>query len=160
MSSKDIEKMFVGQPIFKQLTNFIQKNKFDILAKKHQTHRYYTAFPAWTQLMTMLFGVFSRCDSMGEICEGMLAMQGKLNHLGRDKSPAKSTAGDGLRERDNEFFKDFYFLLLKHYEPLLSVSRINKISFKKLFIFDSSTIRLFSQVTKGVKLSNNLLSTC
>lgn len=47
------------------------------------------------------------------------------------------------------FFKDFYFLLLKHFEPLLSVSRIDKISFDKLFI-DSSTIRLFSQVMKGV----------
>ena len=42
------------------------------------------------------------------------------------------------------------FLLLKYFEPLLSVSRIDKISFDKLFIFDSSTIRLFSQVVKGV----------
>jgi hypothetical protein len=150
MSSKDIEKKFVGQPIFKQLIDFIPKNKFDILARERQTDRYYKSFSGWTQLVTMLFGVFSRCDSMGEICDGMLAMQGKLNHLGLDKSPAKSTAGDGLRERDNEFFKDFYFLLLKHFEPLLSVSRIDKISFDKLFIFDSSTIRLFSQVMKGV----------
>lgn len=150
MSFKDIEKKFVGQPIFKQLIDFIPKNKFDLLSKKHQVDRYYKAFPAWTQLVTMLFGVFTRCDSMGEICDGMLAMQGKLNHLGLEKSPAKSTAGDGLRDRDNEFFKDFYFLLLKHFEPLLSVSRIDKISFEKLFIFDSSTIRLFSQVMKGV----------
>lgn len=150
MSSKDIEKKFVGQPIFKQLIDFIPKNKFDILAQKHQTDRYYKSFSAWTQLVTMLFGVFSRCDSMGEICDGMLAMQGKLNHLGLSSSPAKSTAGDGLRERDNEFFKDFYFLLLKHFEPLLSVSRIDKISFDKLYIFDSTTIRLFSQIMKGV----------
>jgi hypothetical protein len=150
MSSKDIEKKFVGQPIFKQLIDFIPKNKFDILAQKHQTDRYYKSFSAWTQLVTMLFGVFSRCDSMGEICDGMLAMQGKLNHLGLSSSPAKSTAGDGLRERDNEFFKDFYFMLLKHFEPLLSVSRIDKISFNKLYIFDSTTIRLFSQIMKGV----------
>lgn len=150
MSFKDNEKKFVGQPIFKQLIDFIPKGKFDLLAKQHQTDRYYKAFPAWTQLVSMLFGVFSRCDSMGEICDGMLAMQGKLNHLGLDRSPAKSTAGDGLRERDNEFFKELYFLLLKHFEPLLSVSRIDKVSFKKLFIFDSSTIRLFSQVMKGV----------
>lgn len=150
MSSKDIEKKFVGQPIFKQLIDFIPQNKFDLLAQKHQTDRYYKAFPAWTHLVTILFGVFSRCDSMGEICDGMLAMQGKLNHLGLDKSPAKSTAGDGLRERDNDFFKEFYFLLLKHFKPLLSVSRIDKISFDKLFIFDSSTIRLFSQVMQGV----------
>jgi hypothetical protein len=150
MSSKDIEKKFVGQPIFKQLIDFIPKNKFDILAQKHQTDRYYKSFSAWTQLVTMLFGVFSRCDSMGEICDGMLAMQGKLNHLGLSSSPAKSTAGDGLRERDNKFFKDFYFMLLKHFEPLLSVSRIDKISFDKLYIFDSTTIRLFSQIMKGV----------
>jgi hypothetical protein len=150
MSSKDIEKKFVGQPIFKQLIDFLPKNKFDILAQKHQTDRYYKSFTSWTQLVTMLFGVFSRCDSTGEICDGMLAMQGKLNHLGFNSSPAKSTVGDGLRDRDNDFFKEFYFLLLKHFEPLLSVSRIDKISFDKLFIFDSTTIRLFSQIMKGV----------
>ncbi len=150
MSTKDIEKKFVGQPIFKQLVDFIPKGKFDLLAQKHQTDRYYKAFPAWTQLILMLFGVFSRCDSMGEICDGMLGMQGKLNHLGLERSPAKSTAGDGLRERDNEFFRELYFLLLKHFEPLLSVSRIDKVSFDKFFIFDSSTIRLFSQIMKGV----------
>jgi Transposase DDE domain/Domain of unknown function (DUF4372) len=150
MRSKDIEKKFVGQPIFKQLVDLLPKSKFDILALEHKTDRYYKAFPSWTQLVTMLFGVFSRCDSMGEICDGMLAMQGKLNHLGLDKSPAKSTAGDGLRERDEKFFQEFYFLLLKYFESILSVSRIDKISFEKLFIFDSSTIRLFSQVMKGV----------
>ena len=101
MSSKDVEKKFVYQPIFKQLIDFIPKNKFDILARERQTDRYYRSFPGWTQLVTMLFGVFSRCDSMGEICDGMLAMQGKLNHLGLDKSPAKSTTSDGLRERNN-----------------------------------------------------------
>ena len=150
MSSKDTEKMFVGQPVFKQLIDFLPKNKFDLLANEHKTDRYYKSFPAWTQLVTMLFGVLSRCDSMGEVCDGLLAMQGKLNHLGLSCAPAKSTAGDGLRERDNEFFKEFYFLLLKHFEPTLSVSRIDKVSFEKLFIFDSSTIKLFSDVMKGV----------
>lgn len=150
MSSKDNEKKFVGQPIFKQLIDFLPKNKFNILAQTHKTDHYYKAFPAWTELVTLLFGVFSRCDSMGEICDGMLAMQGKLNHLGLIASPAKSTAGDGLRKRDNKFFKEFYFLLIKHFQATLSVSRIDKISFEKLFIFDSSTIKLFSDVMKGV----------
>ena len=81
MSSKDIEKKFVGQPIFKQLIALLPKSKFDLLALEHQTDRYYKSFSAWTQLQTMLFGLFSRCDSMGEICDGMLAMQGKLNHF-------------------------------------------------------------------------------
>jgi hypothetical protein len=150
MSSKNTEKNFIGQPIFKQLIDFIPKNKFDLLVNKHQSDRYYKTFDSWTQLMTMLFGIFSRCDSMGEICDGMRGLAGKLNHLGMEKSPAKSTAGDGLRERDNEFFKEVYFMLLEHFKPLLSVSQIDNVSFAKLFIFDSSTIRLFSDIMKGV----------
>jgi len=47
MSSKDIEKKFVGQPIFRQIIDFIPKSKFDLLAKEHQTDRYYKSFPAW-----------------------------------------------------------------------------------------------------------------
>lgn len=148
--SKTISNNLVGQPIFKQLIDFIPKNKFDRLVQKYQTDRYYKTFDSWTQLVTMLFGVLSRCDSMGEITDGMQGLAGKLNHLGLDSSPAKSTAADGLRERDNEFFKEIYFMLLQHFKPLLSVSRIDNVSFAKLFIFDSSTIRLFSDIMKGV----------
>ena len=54
MSSKDTEKNFVGQPIFKQPVDLLPKSKFDILALEHKTDRYYKAFPAWTQLVTML----------------------------------------------------------------------------------------------------------
>ncbi|WP_228527614.1 hypothetical protein [Pararhodonellum marinum] len=48
------------------------------------------------------------------------------------------------------FFCDVYFMLLEHLRPLLSVSRIDKVTFSKLFIFDSTTIRLFSDIMKGV----------
>lgn len=150
MSNKDKEKKLVGQPIFKQLMDFLPRGKFNTLALQHKTDRYYKAFDAWTQLTTMLFGILSRCDSMGEICDGMLSLQGKLNHLGLSSSPAKSTAADGLRDRNNEFFKQFYFLLIEHFKPILSVSQIDKVSFKELFIFDSTTIKLFSDVMKGV----------
>lgn len=150
MRDKNKDKNLVGQPIFKQLLAFIPRNKFDLLVSKHKSDHYYKVFDAWTQLMTMLFGIFSRCDSMGEICDGMQSLAGKLNHLGLQKSPAKSTAGDGLRGRSNDFFKDVYFMLLDHFKPILSVSRMDNVSFAKFFIFDSSTIRLFSDIMKGV----------
>ena len=148
--SKDNEKNLVGQPIFKQIINLLPKEKFDVLVQKMSSDRYYKTFTSWNQLVTMLFGIFSRCDSMGEVCDGMQAMQGKLNYLGMESSPAKSTAGDGLRSRTNELFKEFYFELLEYFTPLLSVSRIKDISFEKFFIFDSTTIRLFSDIMKGV----------
>lgn len=150
MSNKSTEKKLVGQPIFKQLINFIPRDKFDVLVRMHKSDRYYKTFDSWTQLTTLLFGIFSRCDSMGEICDGMRGLAGKLNYLGMEQSPAKSTAADGLRGRSNDFFREVYFMLLEHFKPLLSASRIDNVSFSKLFIFDSSTIRLFSDVMKGV----------
>jgi transposase len=98
----------------------------------------------------MLYGVFSRCDSMGELCDSMRALGGNLNYLGLDRSPAKSTAGDALRDRPNELFRDFYLALLKHFEQVLSVSRIADVKFDKFYAFDSTTITLFSQVMQGV----------
>jgi len=73
-----------------------------------------------------------------------------LSYLGLDSSPAKSTAGDGLRNRDNELYRDFYFKLIDHFSMDLSVSRIDGISFEKFYSFDSTTISLFSDVMKGV----------
>jgi hypothetical protein len=137
MTIKDSSKNLVGQPIFKQLIDFIPKSVFDVLVIKHSIDKHYRTFPAWTQLVTMLFGIFSRCDSMGEICDAMMGLQGKLNHLGLKSSPAKSTAGDGLRERNNIFFEDLYFKLLDHFKPILSVSRI-----KKRFVQGSVYLRL------------------
>ena len=147
---KDISKHLVGQPIFKQIIDLLPKNKFDCLVSEKCSDKYYKTFTSWDQLVTILFGILSRCDSMGEVCNAMVGLQGKLNQLGMDSSFAKSTAGDGLRNRDNELFKEFYFKLIEHFESILSVSRIEKVSFEKLFIFDSTTIRLFSDIMKGV----------
>ena len=147
---KDIEKNLVGQPIFKQVMDSLPRNKFDLLVSKHKSDRYYKTYSSWDQLVTMLFGIFSRCDSMGEVCDAMKTLQGKLSYLGLDSSPAKSTAGDGLRDRGNELFKDFYFELIKHFEPLLSVSRKPGVSFTHFYAFDSTTISLFSDIMKGV----------
>ncbi len=147
---KDTTKNLVGQPIFKQVIKMLPKEQFNFLVKQCDSDRYYKSFFSWEQLVVMLFGIFSRCDSMGEVCDGMRALAGKLNYLGMDSAPSKSTAGDALRDRDNEIFKQYYFALIKYFEPLLSVSRKEKISFEKFYAFDSTTISLFSDVMKGV----------
>jgi len=96
---KDNEIKFVGQPILKQILRLIDTVNIQGLINKHQSDRYYKAFKTRAQIVTMLFGILSRCDSMTEICEGLRALRGKLNHLGLANAPAKSTASDGLRNR-------------------------------------------------------------
>lgn len=148
--SKNTEIKFVGQPIFKQVIKLLDAINIASIVKKHDADRYYKAFKAKTQLYTMLFGIISRCDSMTEICEGLRALVGKLNHLGFDKAPAKSTACDGLRNRDNKFFENVYFSLVSHYKSFLSDSRTFGLTFKEVLLIDSTTIRLFSDILKGV----------
>jgi len=147
---KNKEIKFVGQPIFKQIINLIDAISINDLVKKHKADHYYKAFKAKAQLITVLFGILSRCDSMTEICEGLRALGGKLNHLGLERSPAKSTACDGMRNRDNKFFEDVYFGLVQHYKSFLSDSRTYGLTFKEILLIDSTTIRLFSDILKGV----------
>lgn len=141
---------FVGQPIFKQVINLIEKVNISSIIKAQDSDRYYKAFKSRTHLITMLFGILSRCDSMTETCEGLRALGGKLNHLGLEKAPAKSTASDGLRNRDNRFFEDLYFALVDKYQSFLSDSRTYGLTFKEVLLIDSTTIRLFSDILKGV----------
>ena len=147
---KITEIKLVGQPIFKQIMNLVDKVDIQGLIRKHESDYYYKSFKTRTHLFTMLFGILSRCDSMTEVCEGLRAMGGKLNHLGMDQAPAKSTACDGLRNRNHKFFEDLYFTLVKHYHSFLSDSRTYGLTFKEVLIIDSTTIRLFSDILKGV----------
>jgi len=147
---KNSEIRFVGQPIFKQIINLIDDFDLKGLILKHNSDYYYKAFKARTQLITMMFGILSRCDSMTEICEGLRAMGGKLNHLGLEKAPAKSTASDGLRNRSHKFFEELYFSLVKKHQSFLSDSRTFGLTFKEVLLIDSTTIRLFSDILKGV----------
>lgn len=147
---KNSEIKLVGQPIFKQILDLLRAINLDGLVKKHDADRYYKSFKAKTHLITMLFGILSRCDSMREICEGMRALKGKLNHLGLRSSPAKSTACDGLRNRSDKFFEEVYFSLVKRYRSFLSDSRTFGLTFKEILLIDSTTIRLFSDLLKGV----------
>ncbi len=87
---------------------------------------------------------------MTEICEGLRALGGKWNHLGFQKAPAKSTSSDGLRNRPHKFFEELYFSLVKKYQGFLSDSRTFAFTFKEVLLINSTTIRLFSDILKGV----------
>ena len=87
--NKDKEIKLVGQPILKQITKLIDRIDLSGIIKKNNSDYYYKTFNTRTQLITMLFGIFSRCDSMTEITEGMRALGGKAKTL-QKKGTGKS----------------------------------------------------------------------
>lgn len=149
--SESTNKNLVGQPILTQVLSLVNKNKFNGLVKKHESDRYYKKFSTWAHFVTMMFGIYSRCDSVTEIVEGMIGSVGKLGHFGLKEVPPKSTVTDGNRQRDNTFFESLYFSLVNRYSSFLSSSRTIGLNIKELYIVDSTTIQLFSSlVFKGV----------
>lgn len=86
---KNKTKNIVGQPISKQIIKMLPRQQFDLLVKQCGSDRYYKTLFSWEQLTIMIFGIFSRCDSMGEVCDGMRALSVKLNYLGMDCAPSK-----------------------------------------------------------------------
>jgi hypothetical protein len=147
---KNTKITFVGQPIFSQVLSLVDKKAFFELVEKNKSDRYYKEFKSWDHFVSLMFGILSRCDSLSEIIDGMIGMSGKLEYLHLEKVPAKSTLSDGMRHRTDKFFEDLYFRLVQTYSPFLSDSSDIGKQFKQMLLIDSTTIRLFSEVLKGV----------
>src|SRR5690606_773964 len=143
-------KNFSGQPIIKQVLNFIGTKDIHRTAKKHNSDRYTKKFTTYEHLVTMMFAVISGCSSLREVSGIMLACEGKINHLGLKNFPKSSTLSDANRRRSAEVFADIYAGLYKRYRRFLSDSRTREPAIKDLKIVDSSTITLFSDILKGV----------
>jgi len=146
----DKSSKLLGQPILSQIISCIPPAKIQLLAKQFNADRYYKKIPLRVHLITLLYGVLSYCNGLRELCEGMLACEGKLNHLGLLKAPAKSTVSDANNRRHWKVFEAIYFMLLKQYHSFLSDSRLKGLSIRNLNIIDSTTIRLFSDILQGV----------
>lgn len=143
-------KKFVGQPILSQILSCISTDTIKQATTKHNSNRYYKRIPVRVHLISLLYGVFSYCNGLRELCEGMLACEGKLAHLGLDKAPPRSTLSDANTQRSYLVFETIYFALVKQYHSFISDSRLKGLSIRNLKIIDSTTIRLFSDILRGV----------
>jgi len=146
----DEGKKFVGQPILSQILKLISDQSVKRAVKAHNSNHYYKTLSTKTHLVSLLYGVYSYCDGLRELCEGLLGCEGKLSHLGFDKAPARSTLSDANTRRSYRVFESLYFDLLKQYHSFISDSRLKGLSIRNLKIIDSTTIRLFSDVLRGV----------
>ena len=143
-------KNFSGQPVIKQLLRFIDSKLIYRTAQKHQSDKYTKKFTTYEHLVTMIFTVISGCSSLREVSSIMLACEGRINHLGLKHFPKRSTLSDANKRRSSEVFADIYYGLYRRYSKFLSDSRIKEPAIKDLFIVDSSTISLFSDILQGV----------
>lgn len=145
---------FFVQPVYGQLIKSLDREKIIELSRKNGGEKYIKSFTGFTHLLTMLYAVIMRFDSLREIEAAMTAEVRKLHHIGIDKVPKRSTLSDANARRSEKFFEDVYRdVYQSNREKLSSDSRRNGTEewVKRLRIIDSTTITLFSNVIfKGV----------
>lgn len=137
---------FSGQPVFSQLLNLIPAGMVSRLSRKHCGNRYCKRFMTHDHLVCMLYAGFFQCSSLRELITGLQANSLRLQHLGLRHSPRRSTLSDANKRRSALLFADLYHELYRNY--FLPDSR-GKNEADRLFIIDSTTISLFSEVMRG-----------
>jgi hypothetical protein len=97
----------------------------------------------------MLYACFHNCTSIREVITGLEASYNKLGHLGLHSCPRRSTLADANSRRSVRFFEDLYEELYKTHYAVLPDSREPTSGEGRLFILDSTTVSLFSDILKG-----------
>jgi Transposase DDE domain/Domain of unknown function (DUF4372) len=141
---------FFGQSVFGQLISLINESLINTSIKHYQANRYVKKFTTKDQLISMLFCVFSKCNSLREVCGAMLGLKGKTKHFSLSHLPRRSTLSDANKLRTHEVFASIYYGLLKQYKQVISDSRFLQAIQKQVKIFDSTTISLFQEIMRCV----------
>jgi len=145
----DKSTFFTGQPIFSQVLSLIPKRVVREAVRKHNSARYYKKLKSYDHLVAMLYATFQRCTSLREVTTGLMACQQKIAHLGLHYIPRRSTLADGNMKRTSDFFASIHQGLYDTHYRSLPDSRTAKSLESRLYLMDSTTIKLFSEVMKG-----------
>ena len=145
---------FIGQPLYSQVINLLDKAKILQISREHGGEHYTKRFTVWVHLVVMLYAVIKRFDSLREITTSLLADTNKLAHIGITFKIGRSTLADANKRRSESIFEAIYRDLYARYKgELISDSRSRKQPkwMERLQIIDSTTITLFSNlIFKGV----------
>jgi putative transposase len=93
----------------------------------------------WDQFIYLLFGQFSKRDSLRDTVDTMNTQQRKFYHLGT-KELCRSTLSDANNNRDYRIYQDLFFKILRRVQGVAPKYKL-KLN-RKFYILDSTTIDL------------------
>jgi hypothetical protein len=135
--------MNTGKYVFAQIASFISANDFNKYVRRYQGNHQVKHFTCWHQLMCMVFGQLSNCDSLTDLAVGLTAQRSKWYHLGMGTGLSKSNLAYANENRDWRIFADFASLLIAEATSLCRNNSDVLRSIKgNVYAVDSTTIDL------------------
>jgi hypothetical protein len=133
--------MYCGKYVFAQLIEFLPQKTFQRIVMKYHGDKYIKSFSCWNQLLIMMYGQLSGCDSLRELVCVITAHSPKSYHLGFGKSLiTRSNLAKANANRDCMIFEEFAYKMIS----IAQGKRITK-EFEisgRFYAFDSTTIDL------------------
>ena len=138
-----------GIPVFGEVIKLLNKQEITKIADKIGANHYSKRLDAYQHLVILLYAVIGQLQSLRDIKLTFLLMAHCIQQFGLSYMVRRSTLSDANSRRSPQFFENVYNALYAHFSLLLSDSRPVKGLDKQLFIMDSTTISLFSQIFRG-----------
>lgn len=146
--------------MFSQLLQLFPRTEFEQVVRKHKGEWHARGFTCWGQFVAMLFCQLGKAQSLREICGGLAASEGKLQHLGISEAPKRSTLAYANEHRPWEIYAEIFHKLLSRCQECVGPRK--RFRFKnKLLSMDATVIDLcatlfdwahFRRTKGGVKL--------
>lgn len=152
--------MHTGKYVFAQFIEFLPQKAFQRIVMKYRGDKYIKSFSCWNQLLIMVYGQLSGCDSLRELVCIITAHAPKSYHLGFGKSViTRSNLSKANANRNSKIFEEFAY-------KMISVAQEKRITKEfeirgRFYAFDSTTIDLclnlfwwasFRKTKAGIKM--------
>lgn len=132
-----------GKYVFSQVTSFLSPNDFNKIVDQYKGNYKVLHFTCWHQLMCMIFGQLSNCDSLTDLVVGLTAQRSKWYHLGMGTGLSKSNLAHANENRDWRILADYAGVLISEATILCRNNTDVLPTIKgKVYSVDSTTVDL------------------
>ena len=133
--------MNIGRYIFAQVVDFLPRYQFDKAVAKYHGDWHAKDLTCYSQLLHLLFGQLTGCDSLRDICLCLKAHEDCLYHLGFRKTVEHSSLSRANEKRDYRIYEEFGMYLIGVVRPLYADTTVSEITIDNvLYALDSTTI--------------------
>lgn len=112
--------MNLGKYIFSQVVEFIPKYEFDKLVKLYNGDFHARNLSCYNQLLHLLFGQLTVCNSLRDICLCLKAHEKSLYHLGFRQTVNESSLSRANERRDYRIYEGLGHVLIDIVRPMYS----------------------------------------
>lgn len=133
--------MNIGRYIFSQVMDYIPRYQFDKAVAKYHGDWHAKELSCYNQLLHLLFGQITGCNSLRDICLCLKAHKDILYHLGFRNTVSQSNLSRANEKRDYHIYEELGRYLIGIVRPLYADSSISDITVENIvYALDSTTI--------------------